>query len=74
MKTTFHIDQTEASPQLTTNTLTFDNGQVKQSTATNQLKEKTIIKRVSSATITPPNTKKPPLQKVRKISLIKFNF
>lgn len=74
MKATFNLDQTEPSPQLTTNTLTFHNdGQVKQSTATNQLKEKTIIKRVSSATI-PPNTKKPALPKVRKISLITIAF
>ena len=72
MKATFNVEQTEPSPQLATNTLTFDNdGQVKQSTATNQLKEKTISKRIASAT-PPPNTKKPPVLKVReRVRLIK---
>ncbi len=66
MKATFNVDQTEPSSQFTTNTLTFDNdGQVKQSIATKQLQEKTIIKRVSSASV-PANIKKPPLPKVRK--------
>ena len=67
MKATFNVDQTEPSPQLTTNTLTFDNdGQVKQCVATKQLKEKTIAKRTSSASV-PANIKKPPLPIVKKI-------
>jgi hypothetical protein len=61
MKATFNTEQPH---QLTTNTLTFDNGQVRQTSATNQLKEKTIITRESSATVQ-PTTKKPPIPKVR---------
>ena len=64
MKATFNTNPTESSPQITTNTLTFDNGQVKQSSATNQLKEKSTIRRPSSATIM-QNNKKPPVPKVR---------
>jgi hypothetical protein len=60
MKAVFNTEQTH---QITTNTLTFDNGQVQQTLATNQLKEKIISKRVPSATV-PENNKKPPIPKV----------
>ncbi len=65
MKVTFNTEQTEQSPQITTNTLTFDNGQIKQKTATNHIKEKSPTTRVPSATV-PKNNKKPPsIPKVR---------
>jgi hypothetical protein len=63
MKATFNTEQFEPSRQVTTNTLTFDNGQVKQTLATNQLKEKTTVPRISSATVK-LNDKKPPVPKV----------
>jgi hypothetical protein len=63
MKATFNPEQSEAPRQITTNTLTFDNGQVKQILTTNQLKEKTTVPRVTSATIK-LNEKKPPISKV----------
>lgn len=44
MKTVFKMD---AQPQLTTNTLVIDKGQVEQVTTANPLKEKTVIERVS---------------------------
>ncbi|CAF1369907.1 unnamed protein product [Rotaria sordida] len=59
MKATFDIEQ---SHQMTTNTFTFDNGQVSQTSATNQLKEKSTVTRVSSATIQ-HNNKTPPISK-----------
>jgi hypothetical protein len=68
MKATFNMDQTDQLHQMTTNTLTFDDGQVKQTSATNQLKEKMTIKRASSA-IVPRNNKKPPIPKVRLLFL-----
>jgi hypothetical protein len=61
MKATFN---TEEPHQITTNTLTFDNGEVRQTSATNQLKEKTIVTRVPSANVQQHNTK-PPVPKVR---------
>ncbi len=64
MKSTFNIDQSEQSHQITTNTLTLDDGQVKQISVTNQLKEKMTMRRISSATV-PQNHKKPPISKVR---------
>ena len=65
MKATFNTNPTESSPQITTNTLTFDNGQVIQSSATNQLKEKTTTttQRISSAS-TSQNNRKPSVSKV----------
>ncbi|CAF3899287.1 unnamed protein product, partial [Rotaria sp. Silwood1] len=60
MKATF---DTEQSHQITTNTFTFDNGQVRQTSAMNQLKEKTIVTHVSSANIQ-HNNMKPPIPKV----------
>ncbi|CAF4787279.1 unnamed protein product [Rotaria sp. Silwood1] len=59
MKATF---DTEQSHQITTNTFTFDNGQVRQTSAMNQLKEKTIVTHVSSANIQ-HNNMKPPIPK-----------
>jgi hypothetical protein len=64
MKVTFNIEPTEQSHQITTNTLTFNNGQVKQTTATNHIKEKSPITRVPSATA-PKTNKKSPMPKVR---------
>ncbi|CAF2646325.1 unnamed protein product [Rotaria sp. Silwood2] len=60
MKATF---DTEQSHQITTNTFTFDNGQVRQTSAMNQLKEKTTVTRVSSATVRPNNNMKPSIPK-----------
>jgi hypothetical protein len=64
MKATFNTDQPEQSRQITTNTLTFNDGQVKQTSATNQLKEKMTMRQISSATVL-QNNKKPPIPKVR---------
>lgn len=64
MKATFDIDQPDPSHQITTNTLTFDKGEVKQTCATNQLKEKIPTRRISSASV-PPTNPKPPVPKVR---------
>ena len=68
MKATFNIEPAEQVRQITTNTLTFDNGQVCQTSATNQLKEKTTVIRVASATVQ-QNIKKPPIPKVRVVDL-----
>ena len=81
MKATFNTNPTDSSPQITTNTLTFDNGQVIQSSTTNQLKGKaaTPTARHISNTTTSQNNKKPPIPKVRislkeKIQFIISNF
>ncbi|UJR31941.1 hypothetical protein I4U23_019414 [Adineta vaga] len=50
-KATFNTETSEPLHQLTTNTLTFDNGLVRQTFATNHLKEKPPIARISSATV-----------------------
>jgi len=60
MKATFNTDHAEQPHQITMNTLTFDNGQVIQTSATNQLKEKITTRRTSSA-ILPQTNKKPPI-------------
>ncbi|CAF0928755.1 unnamed protein product [Adineta ricciae] len=67
-KTTFNTESSEPLRQLTTNTLTFDNGQVRQTSATKHLKEKPPVARVSSATVRqadkkPVAPKKPKLTK-----------
>ena len=61
MKATFGTEQCH---RITTNTLTFDNGQVNQASATSQLKEKTTLRRASSAAMQQDN-KKPPVPKVK---------
>lgn len=66
MKTTFNLEQSDPSHQITTNTLTFDDGQVKQTSATNELKEKIPIRRISSATVT-STPKRASLPKVKYI-------
>lgn len=78
MKATFNTNPTESSPQITTNTLTFDNGQVKQSSTTNQLKGKSAVatpatRHVSNVTAS-QNNKKPPLPLVRKSLKENFQF
>lgn len=67
MKATFNTNPIESSPQITMNTLTFDNGQVIQSSTTNQLKGKVVTPttRHIPSTTASQNNKKPPIPKVR---------
>ncbi|CAF3928925.1 unnamed protein product [Adineta steineri] len=68
MKATFNTKPPETPRQLTTNTLTFDNGQVKQTSAIKQIQEKTTIPRVPSATMKPIDKKPPPAPQKPKIT------
>ena len=67
-KATFNTESSEPLRQLTTNTLTFDNGQVRQTSATKHLKQKPPVARVSSATVKQAD-KKPVTPKVQTILL-----
>lgn len=58
----------EPAHQMTTNTLTFDDGQVRQISASNQLKEKASVIRPTHCTAQEHAHPKPPVSKVRSVT------